>query len=294
MVPIVRWLALLAVAAPAGRAGAAQSRNPIVDARWLSEHRTDRDLVVFHVGRSRAAYDSAHIAGARYLDWSEYTVTRAGIAVELPDPDSLALRFGRLGVGDRSRIVIYGDVLPAARLWFTLDWLGHGDRAFVLDGGLEGWTALGTPVTTVAPDAAPTARFTARASPDRVVDADWVRSRLEHAGTVLVDARNGEEFRGDKLEDGVARAGHIPGAKNLDWSEMLVNGRYRPLDEVKQLFARAGVTGETEVVAYCRTGTRSAVLYLLARALGYQARMYDGSMMDWARRSDLPIVTGQP
>jgi len=190
--------------------------------------------------------------------------------------------------------VIYGDVLAAARLWFTLDWAGHGDEAAVLDGGLPGWTALGKPVTAVAGPAPTPARFTIRVDPGRVVDADWVKSRLEHSGTVLLDARNGEEFRGDKLEDGVARAGHIPGAKNLDWSETLVDGRYRPLDDVKQLFVRAGVTPAGEVVTYCRTGTRSAVLYLLARALGYQTRMYDGSMVDWARRTELPIVTGQP
>jgi thiosulfate/3-mercaptopyruvate sulfurtransferase len=275
-------------------ASGAPAPNPIVDARWLADHRGDRDLVLLHVGRSRAAYDSAHVAGARYVDWSQYTVTRAGIAVELPEPDSLAELLGALGVGDQSRIVIYGDVLPAARLWFTLDWAGHGDRAAVLDGGLPAWTALGKPVTTVAPPAPTRARFTVRPDPGRVVDADWIRSRLEQAGTVLLDARNAEEFRGDKLEDGVARAGHIPGAKNLDWSETLVDGRYRSLDQVKQLFARAGVTETGEVVAYCRTGTRAAVLYLLARALGLETRMYDGSMVDWARRAELPIVTGQP
>ncbi len=286
--------ALFAASLHPGRSVAPKFPSPIVEAAWLAEHRTEPNLVILHVGHSRAPYDSAHIAGARYLDWAQYTATRGGIAVELPEADSLAALFGGLGIGDESRVVIYGDVLAAARLWFTLDWLGHGDGSAVLDGGLESWKTSGLPVTVEAPGAAVRGKFVARPNPDRVVDADWVRTRLESEGTILVDARNGEEFRGDKLEDGVARAGHIPGARNLDWTETLTNGRYQSFDEVRGLFARAGIAPKGEFVTYCRTGTRAAVLYLLARALGYQTRMYDGSMVDWSRRPDLPVVTGQP
>jgi len=267
--------------------------QPIVSAEWLLAHRADPDLVVIHAGRNRASYDTVHVAGARYLDWSEFTVTRNGIAVELPEPDSVAAALGRLGVGDGNRVVIYGDVLVAARLWFTLDWLGAGDRAFVLDGGLDRWRGLGYPAGADRPPPARPARLTPQLATGALVDADWVRTRLGSA-TALVDARNGEEFRGDKLEDGVPRAGHIPGAHNLDWTATIQDVRYLPLDRVKTLFAQAGIPATGELVAYCRTGTRSSVLYLLARSLGYQARMYDGSMVDWARRTELPMATGIP
>jgi thiosulfate/3-mercaptopyruvate sulfurtransferase len=289
MLPLLLPLALaLAVTPPS----ADSFPSPIASVSWLAGNLMDPKLVVVQVGRSRAAYDSAHVAGARYLDFGQYTTSRDGIAVELPDPARLAEVLGGLGIDDGSRVVIYGDLLAAARLWFTLDWLGHGSKAAVLDGGLDAWRAAGHSMSTEAPAPKP-AKFTAAPDAGRVVDARWIQRSLPAGKPILLDARSAAEFSGEKQEEGVPRSGHIPGAKNLDWTSTVANGRFKPLAELLPLFEQAGLAPGDEVVTYCRTGTRSAVLHLLARALGFQARMYDGSMMDWSRQADLPVETGR-
>jgi thiosulfate/3-mercaptopyruvate sulfurtransferase len=267
--------------------------SPIVKAGWLAANLNDPNLLLIHVGRGREAYDSAHIAGARFLDFAQYTTSRNGIAVELPEPERLAEAFAGIGLRNESRVVVYGELLAAARLWFTLDWLGLGNRAAILDGGLAGWRALGRPVTTEAPPESKAAPLSFRPVADKVVTADWIKDRMTKSKSVLIDARSSEEFSGEKQEDGVPRPGHIPGARNLDWNSTVTDGWLKPLSEIRTLFEQAGVEPGAEVVTYCRTGTRSSLLHLLARALGYRARMYDGSMMEWSQRTELPVVAGK-
>src|SRR5690606_15567428 len=112
------------------------------------------DVVVLHVDRDRDAYDAGHLPGARFLPLGAIVVERDGVPHELPPVAALGSVFESLGVGDSSRVLLYGDPLWAARAWFTLEYLGHGDRASVLDGGLAAWRAGGHPVTRDAPPAA--------------------------------------------------------------------------------------------------------------------------------------------
>src|SRR5882757_2777190 len=132
-------LPLLAAAAPATRS------DMLVSTAWLAQHLKDANLVIVHVSRDRTAYDAGHIPGARFLALSDFVVTRDGILNELPPAAALKTVFERLGISDDSRVILYGDasVLPATRAYFTLDYLGHGDQAALLDGGLEKWRAEG-------------------------------------------------------------------------------------------------------------------------------------------------------
>src|SRR5690606_7280163 len=143
-----------------------------------------------------------HIPGARFLPLGAIVVERDGVPNELPEPATLDSVFESLGVTDDSRVVLYGEPLMAARAWFTLDYLGQGDRAAVLDGGLPAWRAAGQPVAKDAPAAAmPAGRFTPRVRPELVVDAAWVAARLEAPGVVILDARPAEEYSGAKAGD---------------------------------------------------------------------------------------------
>src|ERR1019366_2826707 len=124
--------ALYVCAAPATR------QDMLVSTDWLSKHLTDANVVVLQVSANRNAYDAGHIPGARFVGLPELVVTRDGIPNELPPVADLKKVLEAAGVSDDSRIILYSDVsvLPATRAYFTLDYLGHGDQAALLDGGL--------------------------------------------------------------------------------------------------------------------------------------------------------------
>ena len=258
---------------------------------WLHEHWGEPSLVVIHADRNRAAYDSAHIEGAKFVALSQYVTERDGLPTELPTPATLDSLLESLGVSDDSRLVLYGETLPVARLFFTLDYLGLGDRVVVLDGGLAAWRAGGHPVTTEA-TAARTGRLTVAPRSDLVVDANWVRQAVSQTDHVVLDARSAGEYTGTAPAEGLPRVGHVPGARHLDWTTLFSEGRLKNREALLGLFAAAGATPGKTVATYCRVGTRASALYLVARALGFPTRMYDGSMADWSKRADLPIVTG--
>lgn len=247
------------------------NENLLVSSEWLAGHLNDPDLVLLHVAPNRTAYDQGHIPGARFLPVSAILTEHEGNINELPSVERLDSVFEAVGVSDNSRVVIYGPSLPAARAFFTLDYLGHGDRVALLDGGIEAWRTGGRPVTT---EVASITRgsFTPRPQPQRVVDASWVNAHLR--------------------DPGIARAGHIPGARNIFWEDLLVSRADPRLRDVPSLQARlreAGVNLGDTVVAYCRSGMQASMAYFVARYLGYETRMYDGSFLDWSRRPSLPV-----
>ncbi len=281
---------------PAGAPPAAAVSPYFIPADSLAAVLADPGTVVLHVAGDRASYRAGHIAGARFLPLGAIVVLRDGLPNELPDAAVLDSVLESLGVADDSRIVLYGDPLPAARAFFTLDYLGHAEQAAVLDGGLAAWRGAGHAVTTDDPAAAPAAgRFTPRPRPELVVTAAWVAERLEAPGVAILDARPADEYAGDKAGEGVGRPGHLPGAASLFWKGTIASDAepaLLPEDSLRALFTRSGAARGDTVVTYCRTGVQASHLYLVARSLGYVVRMYDGSYLDWSRRAELPVATG--
>jgi len=286
-----------AVATPAPAQDSCGEREPppgpLVSVDWLKRHRADRGLVILNAERARAAFDSAHIPGARFIATSQFTTRNGDLLTELPPVAALDSLFESLGVGDTGRVVIYGETLPTTRLYFTLDYLGLGERVSLLHGGLESWRRAGGVTTADATPAPARASLTVRPRPELLADAAYVDAHRSDPGVLLLDARNQEEFDGTVQEDGVARAGHIPGAVRLDWTELISEGRFRDKGDLRQLLAAAGAAPAREIVAYCRVGSRASALYFAARLLGYPVRLYDGSMNDWASRAELPVA-GKP
>ncbi len=264
--------------------------GPLVSAEWLKRHRADQGLVLLHAERSRAPFDSAHIAGARFIGMGSFTARRGELLTELPSVAQLDSLLESLGVGDQGRIVLYGETLPVTRLYFTLDYLGLGNRVSVMDGGLPAWQAAGGAVTAEATPNPTRAALTVTPRPEVLADAAWVEAHRQDGQVLVVDARTKEEFDGSKPEARGARPGHIPGAVNLDWTTTLADGKFRELGQLRQLMAGAGAAPGKEIVTYCQVGTRASAIYFVARLLGYQARIYDGSMNEWASLTALPVV----
>jgi thiosulfate/3-mercaptopyruvate sulfurtransferase len=287
----VPMLAAALFAGPAAAQDAQANPHLLVPAEWLTAHLADPAVVVLHVGTDRAAYDAGHVEGARFVQLRELVEEREGNLNELPAVERLAEVFKSAGVGDEGRIVVYGEPLHAARAFFTLDYLGHGERTSVLDGGLTAWRSAGGRVSTVARQVAPRA-FTPRPQPERVVDAAWIGERLGDASLVLIDARPRAQYTGEEAA-GVERPGHIPGARNIFWQEMLESAERPVLKDaaaLREMFSAAGASAERGVVAYCRTGVQASMTYFVARLLGYEVKMYDGSFQDWSRRAELPVA----
>ena len=269
----------------------------LVSATWLSAHLSDPELVLLHVG-DKKEYDRGHLPGARYLDvfGALGADSPSGLNLELPPVEQLAKAVAALGITSRSRIVLYFGsdwVSPTTRAWYTLAYLGLGDRTSILDGGLPAWTALGKPVTAEIPLAvAAPASLTLTAHPGVVVDAAYIQTRLGQPRFRLLDARDPEFYRGLDAGSGT-RPGHLPGAKSLPFTEVTDSvGHFLPDAQLRRLFAAAGAAAGDEVVVYCHIGQQGTAVVFAGRLLGFNTRLYDGSFEDWSRHEDLVVEGG--
>ena len=271
--------------------GNSESNSMLVSTPWLAEHMGDRSLVIINIG-PRASYDAGHIPGARFLEMSSIAVSGQPLTLELPPVDKLKSAFEDLGVSDNSRIVICflaNYVTPASRVFFTLDYLGLGKQVSLLDGGFEAWHAEGRAITTEAP-AVKRGTITPHPRPELVVDAAWVSANLNKPKVAIVDARAPEFYTGASAGR-MPRAGHIPSAVNIPFSSVADDAnKLKDSATLKKIFAEAGIKSGTEVVSYCHIGQQASLIYFVAKYLGYDARLYDGSFEDWSKRSELPVI----
>ena len=222
---------------------------------------------------------AAQHAGAKFVRFSTFSVERNGIPNEFPPADSLAGLLRTAGVRD-GRVVIVGEPIPAGRAWAAFDYLGMGDKAVLFDGGPRAFT------TTASSSTPPDADLRVNVRNDMIVDAEWVNARLNDSSIVILDARPPAEYSGATPGEGVTRPGHIAGARNLFWQTLVHSAddtRLKDEPELRRLFEQAGVAPGKTIVTYCRTGGQSSFLYAVARHLGYDVRLYDGSFVDWSR-----------
>ena len=261
----------------------------LVSTAWLADHLKDPDLVLLHVADSFADYKRGHIPGARFLATGAFIDNSGALGSELPPVDTLAKTFSTLGLTGRSRIVIYATAwMPnAARAFFTLDYLGWGDRAALLDGGVEQWLAEDRPVTGTVPTYAPAA-FTPKVRPEARATLEEVRKVVEapagQAACQVVDSRPDRRYK----------AGHLGGASPLYWQETLVSDEhptFLPPEKLEALLASRGLLPGKKVITYCEVGLQASHGYFLFKYLGYDAAMFDGSFQEWSA-AKLPVVTG--
>ncbi len=272
----------------------------LVSTAWLQRHLNDRDLIVLCIGRDRSQFDSGHIPGSHFVRLDDLVEQRKESLNELPPAADLQATFEGLGVSDGSRIVLADDAggVLAARAFFTLDYLGHGNQVALLDGGLNAWTAESRRTSKEEPPVA-RAKFSVLAQPDILVTTAHMRQLSLGAGTgdadyVLLDARPVAEYTGVVKSESVSQAGHIAGSQSLYWKNLIrsdADPRLRDREELLEQFTRSGAGPGKSVITYCRTGMQSSFTYFVARYLGYRAAMYDGSVYEWVRAGGNPLVT---
>jgi thiosulfate/3-mercaptopyruvate sulfurtransferase len=272
-------------------------REPmLVTVDWLGDHLNDPSLILLQIG-DKKDYDAGHIPGAQFLEYESISTPHGqGLMLELLPAEQLVSVFERLGVSNRSHIILYFGtnwVTPTTRVYWTLDYLGLGDRTSILNGGLVAWQATHHPVSTEVKQPAK-GSIAPAVRKEIVADAPWVSSHLHQPAVTIIDARTHEFYNGSQ-SDGNPRSGHIPGATNLSYLDVVDqdNNKFKSPDALKDLFRAAGLKPGNLMVSYCHIGQRATVLYFTAKMLGYDAKMYDGSWEDWSHRKDLPIVTGE-
>jgi len=270
----------------------------LVSTQWVADHLNDPKVRLIEVDVDTTAYDQGHIAGASGWNWQ--TQLQDNIRRDLIDKTALEKLLGQSGVSNDTTVVLYGDNNNwfAAYAFWQLKYYGHKDVR-LMNGGRKKWLEEKRPITT---DAAKIAPATYRATgPDESVRArkEQVFALLEKKSSgQLVDVRSVDEFTGKiiappGMSETAQRAGHIPTAANIPWAQAAnEDGTFKSADQLRQLYQAKGVTGQGEVIAYCRIGERSShTWFVLKYLLGYDnVKNYDGSWTEWGNLVGAPIA----
>ncbi|WP_299089856.1 sulfurtransferase [uncultured Metabacillus sp.] len=276
----------------------------IVSTEWLAGEidRKNNQLVIvdtrFNLGKPQEGYNQylkGHIPGAVYADLEKHLsapINKHGGRHPLPDIDLLAKKLGELGIDNDSHVVIYDDQggMIASRLWWLLHYIGVSNAA-VLDGGWKKWTSENNPIFNAVPN--PSGKtLHPRVNPEwKWVDHVEVKEKLHHPDTILIDSRENSRYLGES-EPIDPVAGHIPGARNYFWKDILnEDGSLKQREELTAHFS--DIPLEKEIIVYCGSGVSACPNILALNEAGYSnIKLYAGSWSDWITYPDNPIAVG--
>ncbi len=238
-------------------------------------------------------YAKGHIPGAIFFDLDKdlsQPASKHGGRHPLPDMQLFADKLGQRGIGNEHLVVVYDDAsgVYAGRLWFMLKYAGH-EQVKVLDGGLQAYLGISGKLGSDLPTYAKTT-FQLNLQADKIVTKDYILRNLENPDVLLIDARGAERYRGE-TEPIDAKAGHIPGAMNLPYTENLAAGKYKSPEALYERFA--DLEEADEIVVYCGSGVSANHNFIALEEAGFKdIKLYVGSWSDWSSYETNPVATG--
>jgi thiosulfate/3-mercaptopyruvate sulfurtransferase len=269
-------------------ASVAQDKPLLVSASWLKENLQSPNLVIIQPNFLKLDYDREHIEGARYLWPGLLNPDSPEGSLNVPDISKATDVLREIGVNEDSHIVlchVRTDVSMTTRIFMMLEHLGLRGKVSFLNGGLEAWKKDGYAVTKEIPKVK---KGSIKLKPGSlVVNKEYVLKTLQSPNAFVVDARAQRFYDGETT--GNPRDGHITGAKNIPYAEMVdANNMFKPNDQLLTYFSPVA-SKDKELVAYCFIGQTATVVYFAGRLLGYNMKIYDGSMQEWSRLEELPM-----
>lgn len=274
----------------------------IVSVNWLKENLNNQNLVVVDCRfdlmdkeYGKRSYEKEHIKGAVRVDLEKdlsSEVREHGGRHPLPKIEKLKETFENIGISNESIVVAYdeGDLAGPARLWWILKYLGHKE-VYVLNGGIEAFKSVGGEVTS---DVEPIEKseFKVNVNKDMIVDMEYVKDRIDNERVAIVDSRENKRYIGE-FEPVDKRAGHIPGALNYFWMDILDKAEdgftIKSQDKVKELFSK--LNDYDEVIVYCGSGVTACPNSLALTEAGVNHKLYAGSYSDWISYEENTVDT---
>lgn len=276
----------------------------LVSTDWLAAHFKDPDLRILDgtmfmaaEGRSgRAEYEAAHIPGARFFDIDDISDARSELPHMAPPVEKFMSKLRAMGVGDGHQVVVYDakGLFSAARVWWLFRLMGQ-DNIAVLDGGFPKWQAEGRAIEDMPPIIRDR-HMTVRRQNQMVKDVTQVAAAAKLGDYEILDARSAARFRGEAPEPRAGlRAGHIPGSKNVPYTDLLnADMTMKDPDALRAVFAAAGVDMTKPVITSCGSGVTAAIINLALERIGKTDHaLYDGSWTEWGAFPTLPVATGE-
>jgi thiosulfate/3-mercaptopyruvate sulfurtransferase len=281
---------LVIPAADGAKKGAYPRADLLVEPAELTKSEARKKFRILDA-RPKKDYDAGHIPGAVWIDHAAWS---KGFAAN-SSKRNWEERLGRLGVDTwRDRLVVYDDNLSkdAARIWWIARFAGVED-ARLLNGGWKGWVASGKEVSTKGPEIVPVLvkSWLDQNAKKHLATKEEIKEGLKKNDFQIVDARSTGEYCGTKTT--AKRNGSIPGAKHLEWSDLLdkKTHRFKNAAELRKLFRDAGIDLERPSITYCQSGGRASVMAFALELMGAKdVRNYYRSWAEWGNAEDTPVV----
>lgn len=272
-----------------------------VSTDWLQNHLKDTNLLILDTQPNVHDYFSQHIPGAVYFSEGLLRDSDRGMPAKYVPAQALEMELRRTGVSNETPVVVYtakgkfsgtGDGLAQTMVAYSLARFGQA-KVYVLDGGLDQWTAENRPTSQEFPKVQE-GTFKARVQEDYFIGMDQVKKLVGQSNVILLDARPAKFYEG---QGPWIKPGHIPGAVNLPWRSLMADDnptRLKTDAEIAQILKEHNITPDKMIICSCGTGREATNEFILFKwYLGYpNVKLYEGSFTEWTASPDNPTVTG--